>query len=172
MAAKKAPARQVRHTVLLVGEGLAEVGVLNLIKALYVARGSKAVTVKNAKGHGGRAVLDYAHRQSRAADYDETAVLLDTDADWDDAQRALAKRSKITVFEATPCLEAVLLRIAGHAVPHSTTHCKRDFKNHYGAEAHEFGLIERHFDQAVFDAARDRVPVLDSLIGYLQKASQ
>jgi hypothetical protein len=100
MVGRQAPGREVRHTVLLVGEGLAEAGFLNHLKSLYVPRGAKAIAVKNDRGRGGRAVLDYARRQSRAAAYDETAALLDTDADWDDAQRALARRSRITVFES------------------------------------------------------------------------
>lgn len=167
-AGARPPARQVRRTVLLVGEGLAEVGFLNHLKALYVARGSKAITVKNAKGRGGKAVLNYARRQREAAEYDQVAVLLDTDTDWDDAQRASARRMKIAVFEASPCIEALLLSIAGHAAPHTTAHCKKVFKQIFGAQAHEAGLFAHHFGLAVLNAARERVTMLDRMIGFLQ----
>ncbi|WP_348753881.1 hypothetical protein [uncultured Aquincola sp.] len=80
--ASRVPVRAQRRTVLLVGEGLAEQVFLGHLRALYVARGSKSVTVKNAKGKGGAHVLDYPVRQARQADYDEVAAVLDTDTQW------------------------------------------------------------------------------------------
>jgi hypothetical protein len=61
------------------------------------------------------------------------------------------------------------LSIAGRPVPHSTERCKRDFRDHFGDDAHEASVFERHFGQAVLDAARGRVNVLNILIDYLQK---
>lgn len=105
--------RAVRRTLLIVGEGLAEEVFLRHLKRVYVERGHKTITVKNAKGKGGGHVLAYTAGQRKAADYDQVAALLDTDADWNDERRALAQRQRIHVFEATPCLEALLLDIAG-----------------------------------------------------------
>jgi hypothetical protein len=161
------PARQQRRTALLVGEGLAEQVFLSHLKALYVVRGHKQVTVKNAKGKGGAHVLDYTRRQGLQAAFDETAALLDTDTDWGDEQRALAKKWGIEVIEAQPCLEALLLRIAGQRVPHATEACKKAFAKQFGAPAHEAAVLERHFTQAVLDKARAAVPALEQLVQFL-----
>lgn len=74
--------RQVARTVLVVGEGDAEVLFLQHLKALYVQRGSGVVvTIKNARGKGAANVVDFAARQSRNAAYDLVVALLDTDSD-------------------------------------------------------------------------------------------
>lgn len=161
------PARQVRRTALLVGEGLAEELFLKHLKAIYVERGAKTVTVKNAKGKGGKQVLEYTISQRKIADYDQEAALLDTDTDWDDAQRAHARRNRVIVFEADPCLEAMLLRVAGHQPPGTTAECKQAFQRCFGAAAHEERVYEQHFGRHVLEAARARVPVLDQLLHYL-----
>lgn len=161
------PARQVRRTALLVGEGLAEEVFLKHLKSIYVERGVKTVTVKNAKGKGGKQVLDYTIAQRKVADYDQEAALLDTDTDWDDVQRAHARRHRVIVFEADPCLEAMLLRIAGHQPPGTTAECKQAFQRRFGAAAHEERVHEQHFGRQVLEAARARVPVLDQLLHYL-----
>lgn len=159
--------RLQRKTALLVGEGLAEQAFLNHLKAIYVGRGSKQVTVKTAKGKGGAYVLNHTHRQRVQAAYDQVGALLDTDTDWNDAQRALALKQDIEVFEAQPCLEALLLRAAGHRAPHSTAQCKVAFKRKFGAEAHTQGVFDRHFPKAVLEVARQREPELGRLVEFL-----
>ncbi|MFO1225492.1 hypothetical protein [Roseateles sp.] len=118
----------MRRTALIVGEGLAEEVFLSHLKHLVAQRGQQSIAVKSAKGKGGRHVLDVALRQWRVADYDRVAVLLDTDTDWDDAQRARARKAKVEVFESSPCLEAMLLSILKRPVPAATKDCKRDFE--------------------------------------------
>lgn len=161
------PARQVRRTALLVGEGLAEEVFLKHLKAIYVERGVKTVTVKNAKGKGGKQVLDYTVAQRKIADYDQEAALLDTDTDWDDAQRAHARRNRVAIFEADPCLEALLLRVAGHQPPGITAECKQAFAQRFGAAAHDERVYKQHFSRQVLEAARANVSVLDQLLHYL-----
>lgn len=52
--------RQVARTVLLVGEGDAEVQFMQHLKGMYVQRGSGVVvTVKNARGKGEAHVVDF-----------------------------------------------------------------------------------------------------------------
>jgi hypothetical protein len=158
----------VRRTTLVVGEGLAEATFLKHLKSLYLVRGQASLTVKNAKGKGGRQVLEFTLRQRRAADYDRMATLLDTDADWDDAQRARARKEKVTVFESSPCIEALLLRVAGHSVPPTSTLCKQAFAQRFGAPAHRQEVYDRHFTVGVLNEAKDRVPLLDALVKYLR----
>lgn len=167
LARRELRVREVRRTLLIVGEGLAEEVFLRHLKRLYVERGRKAITIKNAKGKGGGHVIAYTSGQRKAADYDEVAALLDTDADWDDERRASARRQRILVFEATPCLEALLLDVAGRKVPAGTTACKRAFREHFGQEAHEARVYEQHLPRGVLDAARLRTEWLDRLIHLL-----
>lgn len=169
MAQRKAdqPVRSQRRTALLVGEGLAEQVFLSHLKALYVVRGHKQVSIKNAKGKGGAHVLDYTRRQGLQAAFDEKAALLDIDTDWGDEQRASAREWDIEVIEAQPCLEALLLRIAGQRVPHGTEACKKAFAKKFGSPAHEAAVLQRHFTREVLDNARPTVPALDQLIRFL-----
>jgi len=56
---------------------------LKHLAALCVQRGGGVrVKVKDARGKGAANVVDVAIRQSRNADYDERAALLDTDVGW------------------------------------------------------------------------------------------
>lgn len=162
------PAREVRRTALLVGEGLAEQVFLSHMKVLFVERGRLQVTVKNAKGKGGAHVLDYTRRQGQQAAYDHLTALLDTDTDWGDEQRQLAQEWGIDVIEAHPCLEAMLLRIAGHRVPRRTAACKKAFRRQFGDDAHSPQVYERHFQKDLLDQACGLVPELERLRQILQ----
>ena len=168
---KPTPMRQQRRTVLMVGEeGFADCDFLRHLKTLYVGRSSnKTVTIKNARGKGGRHVLKTALDEVRhkGAAYDVVAVLLDTDTDWDDALRAKARTAKVMVFESTPCLEAELLRIADHRAPQVSAQCKREFAQRFGLDAHDPDVWPAHFQKAVLDQAKNRVPVLANLIALL-----
>lgn len=168
---RNSPMRQVARTVLLVGEGDAEVQLMLHLKGLYVQRGSGVVvTIKNARGKGAAHVVDFAFRQSRNAAYDMKATLLDTDADWNDKTRAAARKAKIHVMPCQPCLEAVLLQI--HRAPiHGlvTAQLKRDFLARFGATASDTSIL-RHFSREVMDEARSRIAVLSELLNLLTKA--
>lgn len=167
MAGRRGPApRSVRRTALIVGEGLAEEVFLSHLKRLVVERGQQSVTVKNAKGKGGRHVLDVALRQCRVADYDRVAVLLDTDTDWDESQRARARKSKIEVFESSPCLEAVLLAVLNCSVPYTPKDCKRELEARLGNKAHAAQLYVEHFPLAVLQ--RSRAATLVQLLAWLR----
>lgn len=161
------PERLQRKTALLVGEGFAEKAFLEHLKKLYVERGRQQVTIKTAKGKGGAHVLDYTRRQGIQAAFDHMGALLDTDTDWGAEQRALALALRIEVFEAHPCLEALLLRMAGQRVPHTTAQCKKAFMQKFQAEAHAPGLFERHFPKDMLEQARKNVPELEQLVSFL-----
>lgn len=103
---RNAVSRQVARTVLLVGEGDAEVQFLQHLKGMYVQRGSGVVvTIKNARGKGAAHVVDVAFRQSRNAADDMKAGLLDTDTDWNEKTRAAARKGKIHAMPCQPCLK-------------------------------------------------------------------
>jgi hypothetical protein len=160
--------RRAARTVLLVGEGDADVLFLQHLKALYVQRGSGvAVTIKNARGKGAAHVVDFAWRQSLNAAYDVVAALLDTDTDWNDKTRSAARKARVHVVPCEPCLEAILL--TAHLVSvrgRTTTQLKQDFTAQFGAAASE-SCVLKHFPRDVIESARARVDVLQQLVHLL-----
>jgi hypothetical protein len=157
--------RFVRRTILVVGEGLAEVALAQHIKSTYTRDGNGcAMTIRNAQGKGGRYVVDFAVRQRRQAPFNVVCALLDTDTDWDQDARALARRSGIEVVANEPCLEATLLQIHGVTSSPVTAENKRMFRDIFGGDAHEDGLISRNFTRQRLDDARASVFHLDRMM--------
>jgi hypothetical protein len=154
--------------VLLVCEGHAEEGFLKHLRTLYLNRqGNTALQVKNARGKGGRHVLNVARRRQVRRGFDTVAVLVDTDTDWDDAQRRIAREEGISVFESSPCFEALLLMIEGRTPPGGTQACKTAFSKHFGFDAHDVRLYERHLGLAIIQKARARVRLLNQLLSLI-----
>ncbi|MBC7718879.1 MAG: hypothetical protein H7Z77_03680 [Chitinophagaceae bacterium] len=158
--------RHVLRAILIVGEGLAEVAFLNHLKALYIVRGcGLALTIKNAHGKGASHVVDVAIRQSRNAQFDIKAALLDTDTDWNEKTKAIAKKSKVQVVPCHPCLEAMLLALHGSSVEGlSSASCKQVFIEHFGEPAHERAVYVNNFSAEVLEKARLTSPGLQQLL--------
>jgi hypothetical protein len=157
--------RAQRHTILIVHEGYAEGCLLTHLRTIYQPRNAAlALTLRNARGGGGRHALDLALRMRRRSDFDEVTIFVDTDQDWDEAQRRRANASHIDVVESSPCLEAWLLQVNGHAAQGNGDQLKRDFLRHYGGAAHNDEIYARHFPRAALDAARLRLETLDRLL--------
>ena len=161
--------RRVRRTVLLVGEGDAEVAFIKHLKSLYFDRTSSvAVTVKNARGKGALGVVDFAIRHSKTADYDVTAALLDTDTDWNDKTKGKALKAKVQVVASQPCLEAMLLALYGQAEQNlSSAKYKQAFQARFGTTAHDAGVYPKHFPIELLNKARGDSPQLERLVALL-----
>jgi hypothetical protein len=165
--------RIVRETLLIVAEGDAEVTFIRHLKVVYRDSLGRAVQDANARGKGGRHVLEVAIRRANNRDHDKVILLLDTDTNWSDAERAKARRSRIgrrgrlDVIESNPCLEAWILRILGVEAEGDTKHFKRLFKAEIGCEAHEPGWMERTLSKEVLDGARDGVQQLAELMNHM-----
>jgi len=80
--------RVVRETLLIVAEGDAEVAFIRHLKSVYRDALGRAVQEANARGKGGRHVLDVSIRRANNRDHDKVILLLDTDTDWSEAERA------------------------------------------------------------------------------------
>ncbi|MEY2859789.1 MAG: hypothetical protein RL392_247 [Pseudomonadota bacterium] len=161
--------RKTARTVLLAGEGDSEVLFMQHLKRLYVQRGSGvAVTIKNARGKGAGHVVDFASRHSRNAAFDVTAALLDTDTDWNDKVRTMARKAKVQVLACEPCLEAVLLQVHDVRVHERTTaELKRMFAARFGSVASDEVVYAKHFSMLQVEAAHPRMPLLAELIRLL-----
>lgn len=158
--------RRAARTVLVVGEGDAEVMFLQHLKSLFVVRGSGVVvTIKNARGKGAAHVVDFARRQSLNAAFDAVAALLDADTDWNDKTRAAAKRAKVQVVVCEPSLESLLLQI--HQLPvqgRSTSQLKQEFAARFGGSAHDERVVRKYFHDEVLAVAATRLPALSALL--------
>lgn len=166
--------RTVKETLLIVGEGEADIAFVRHVKRIYADSLGRAVQEHNAKGKGGRNVLETALRRANSnRDYDKVVLLLDTDTDWDDAARAKARRSRIgrrgrlDVIESDPCLEAWLLKILGVETEGDTRHMKRVFRAQTGCVAHEPEWMLRLVTRDALDQARERVLQLAGLMNHM-----
>ncbi len=168
---KPSKARKVARTVLIVGEGDAEVCFLQHLKSLYVQRGSGVVvTIKNARGKGALHVVDFAIRQSRNAEYDVKVALLDADTDWNDKTRKWAKSGKVQVLPCVPCLEADLLRCHDVAVYGLTSaQLKAQFLKTFNQPASVADVYKKQFSAEVLADAQAGVEILAALLALLSK---
>ena len=103
--------RCVRRTIVIVAEGEHDKALLRHLKRCVGRRTSDfTVTISNAHGRGAKHVIDKAKAHKRNG-YDSAAAFFDTDTDWNDAVRKAA--TGIILLPSDPCLEAMLLRVAG-----------------------------------------------------------
>lgn len=157
--------RHVRRTVRIVCEGRAEEYFVKHVRSIYlVRRGNLVLSTRIAHGGGGLNALRLAMAPRVRLGVDDVAIFIDTDTDWDDRQREIAKHKRIHVLESEPCLEAWLLAVAGHVSTGDSANRKRTFAERFGADAHDEYIYAQNFDKATLDAARGRVPVLNRLL--------
>jgi hypothetical protein len=165
MAKKGRRVRVLRETLLITGEGAAEVRFIEHLRSTYTGgRLGRSVTIKDAGGKGASNVVNCAIRNQRNLPHDIACALLDTDQDWSPSVAARAKRAGVRVIAATPCLEALLLEIAGWIRDATSVEHKAAFEKRYGGPAHQQDLIARNFPRDLLDAARARVGPLDELL--------
>jgi hypothetical protein len=164
-------AREVIPTMLIVGEGYAEVALLQHLKALYVPRGAGlALTIDNARGKGAKNVVHTALRKARVYAYDHVWVLLDTDQDYDERLVSEAKRKKIHIAACNPCLEAELLRIKSIEPTGLSADIKRQFERHYAMPAHEAAVYPAQYGLNVLGSKRCEASPIGVLIQAIQAA--
>ena len=130
MARHQSPRIAQRKTLLAVGEGKADAAFLRYLRGLYCSgRQGVSVTVRNASGKGPTNVIGTAIGALRIASFDHKLCLLDTDIFWSSKNISDAKRHKIQLIGAPPCLEGLLLQILGKSVPTGSDECKRQLKS-------------------------------------------
>ncbi|MCL2829535.1 MAG: RloB domain-containing protein [Betaproteobacteria bacterium] len=164
------PSRLVRPTLLLVGEGETEVAFLGHLRSLYCKDGAGVeATIRNAHGKGPSHIIRKTARFAYGIAYDSRVALLDTDIPWTDQDKKLARREKIGLVGAAPCIEGLFLSILGKPVPDSPESCKAAIKKALPS----FDPLERksyapYFSKAVLEEARNRIPDLKRLLKYLE----
>jgi hypothetical protein len=161
--------RRTNYTIALVGEGEGDCQLTVQVRDLYLPRFCGiALTIKNARGFGGRHALSLALELKALDAHDAYGVMIDTDRHWGREERRAANKAGIVAIENDPSLEATLLRIDGCSIARTTAENKRIFADRFGGPAHRSGVIKRHFDRAKIDAARSSVAALDALLRLLR----
>lgn len=165
---------RAQRTLLIVGEGAHDCAFLSHVKAMFAPRGQGLqVKIRDAHGKGAKHVLEYARRLRRGSSYDSTAALFDTDTDWNPAVDAAARKSRIILLTADPCLEAMLLRLLGHEPSQQTHDCKRVFAQRYVGEdpgnaaaymTRFTEMLPTCFTEQFLKGARGRDHTIDKLI--------
>lgn len=166
MKPRAARVRAERYTVLIVGEGEGECCLLRVLRDIYLRDGNVSLAVRNA--NGGSNVLPRIATEVSAAAYDAVGAMVDVDDHWGAEQRAAAATSGIVTFENAPCLEALLLSVAGERVHSNSRANKTAFAETFGCPAHLRNVIARKFTRDIFDAARERAPALDALLRFIR----
>lgn len=157
--------REIRKTLLAVGEGATEVAFLSYLRAMYCSGGQGVtVTVRNAQGKGPEHVVGHAIGQCRDADYDRRLALLDTDLPWTAELLQRANDANIDLVGATPCIEGLFLAMLGKPVPATSPECKRRLQKLTGADMTEKSHYQAHFPKTVIESAREHLPSLRKLL--------
>lgn len=122
-------------------------------------------------GRGPRHVVDWTARQAANSAYDTVAVLLDTDTDWSSAGAEIARKKSIRILKSEPCLEALLLRVLGHAPVGDADSLKRQLRTLIGEPA-DIRSYAAWFTIGVLEASRGREPTIDGLLALLPAATR
>ncbi len=159
---------KAQRTLLIVGEGRHEEAFLKHVKQIYAPRGcGLVVTIKNARGKGAKHVIDWTIRQIANIDYDEVAVLLDTDTDWSPSVAKIARQKKIHVLASDPCFDAVMLRLLGVRPDADAKNMKKalaPYLNHAPAEQESYA---EHFGKTCLEAGRGSESTINELLSLL-----
>ncbi|MBS0485136.1 MAG: RloB domain-containing protein [Proteobacteria bacterium] len=161
--------RQVRRTLLIVGEGDSEEAFLKHLRNLYCSSGAGVtVTVRNAHGKGPDNVITHTVRQTRIASYDRRVALLDTDIPWTEELEKKAQNAKIYMVGSKPCFEGLLLSILGMSVPSQSGECKKVIAQTLGFDLTERQSYINQFSKTILDSARVKIPELNQLINFFE----
>lgn len=161
--------REIRRTMLVVGEGDCEAAFLRHLRQIYCSGGHGVeVTIRNAHGKGPENVLDHTCRQARIYSYDQVVSFLDTDIAWTDKLKKAAKQAKVALVGSSPCLEGLLLTILGQRPPEQSSDCKRLLRQLLNADMTDREHYERNFPKLLLDGARLRIPELDRLLKFFE----
>ncbi|MEZ0238689.1 MAG: hypothetical protein ACAH06_11555 [Methylophilaceae bacterium] len=159
---------RTNRTILLVGEGADEKAFLTHVKNHFAPRDcGKTVIVKNAQGKGATHVVEWTIRQMGNAQYDDVAVMVDTDTGWTKAAIALAERASITLLPSDPRFEAVLLRLLGKSPRGDSQAMKRQFAPLVQQKSTEIESYAREFGPDILLANRSRELSIDTLLKIL-----
>lgn len=157
--------RRIKWTVLAVGEGDAEVALLDHLKATYFSRACGAtMKIQQAYGKGAGNVVDRAIACANDQDYDRCLALFDTDQGYTPEVVARAREHQLVTVPAEPCLEGLMLRLHGDTKARSSDQHKAEFARRFGGRVQDGRVLQTHFHLRALERARGCEPLLHRLI--------
>lgn len=161
----KPNSRQGRHTTLIVVEGDVEKVFVEYLKSLCGSGCGTRVTVRNAFGGSGDAILEYALKLSNRSGYDVVACLSDADKPPSLKKNLQeANRRKIVQLQSRPCIEGFLLGVLGKKVPSNSGECKRQMAViTKGKKLNDPNMLQSLFPLAMLEEIKNEIPVLKRL---------
>jgi len=157
--------RRVNWTVLAVGEGDAEVALLQHLKSIYVHRScGSTLKILQAYGKGAGNVIRHAIRYGEGQEFDRCIALFDTDKDYTEEVKALAKAERLVEIPSEPCLEALLLCVHGDSKTRTSEQHKLEFLRRFGGRVQDAGVLQAAFTREVLEEARSRISLIHLLI--------
>ncbi|MCX6874306.1 MAG: hypothetical protein NTW21_10940 [Verrucomicrobia bacterium] len=161
-----------RSIHLLYGEGLSDAAFLSHLKSVFISRGV-GFQIKADGDDGGDPthILRKCINYRRRAEFASRTVLIDTDRPWDrETVLALAEQENVRMLPSQPCLEGLLLRILGKAVPSSSRDCKRIFQREHLSELKMMSAANYQplFPRDLLTARAGEIPTLAALIRFLE----
>jgi hypothetical protein len=146
-----------------------EAFVKHVLKLFVHREAGLSVSVKNAHGKGARNVIKTALREKRRGGYGRVAALFDTDTNWGQTEKTMAKKGKIDTLPSAPCLEASLLLLLGDDPSgESSATLKNRLESRLG------GHPPRHpqaglsiFTKERIISSRTNIPMIDQLLTLL-----
>lgn len=161
--------RAQRKTLLVIGEGDTEVAFLKYLRSLYCSKGQGTeVTIVNAHGKSPESIVNTAIRHAGSAAFDKKVCLLDTDIAWPPAVCTKAKKYKVTMLGASPCIEGLFLDILGIPIPRIIDQCKPKIASMFNFSLTDVGNYPRVFDRHKLDEARQRIRTLNDLLNFYE----
>lgn len=161
--------RKANRTVLIMGEGATEKAFLKHLKNLYGERGSGlAITIRAATGGSPDNIVRYTENIIKNRAYDRVAILMDTDVEWTKETRERARKRKITLIGATPCIEGLLLNILGHTVPLRSEECKQTCAKVFGGDLMDEGVYQEILGKQVVDNIRHQIQEMELLLSFFE----
>lgn len=159
--------RKANRTVLIMGEGATEKAFLKHLKNLYGERGSGlAITIRAATGGSPEAIVRYTENIIKNRAYDRVAILMDTNVEWSKEARERAKKQKITLIGATPCIEGLLLSILGHTPPRRSEDCKQVCTEVFAGDLMDEVTYQNVIEKHLFEKKRQQIQELEVLLTF------
>ena len=170
MISSKPLTRNVRSTLLMIGEGDTETAFLEHLRALYCGRNTQVVvTIRNAHGKAQAYLLDFAKRLTGNIAYDRCIVLLGAGIPWTEQSKERARQGKFDLVDAEPCIEGLLLSIFGDPVPDHPSTCKTAIeKSLPSVKLTEKEGYTFHFGKGLLEEVRGAIPKLNELLNALE----
>lgn len=165
--------RTVSSTALVYCEGVHDLTFLRHLIKLYTRERTVTTKFRTKQGKGGSPDTLVIEALNTPGDFDRRLVKADRDRDPAEIERAesLAAEHSAVVVWSIPCLEALLLSVidGGDYSGRQSKDCKDMFEStHIKAEKRTDGqAYTRIYTLEVLEAARQRLPELDQLVGFI-----